>query len=118
MSFEHATSLGDLWVGELTGVVVGGTRVLLVRLADGVRAFEDRCAHKGLRLSEGRLAGTTLTCAAHEWCYDVASGRSIDPAGACLRAFAVHVEGDDVLVDVEAPAKGAAAGAGARAAKA
>lgn len=100
MSFQRAAGLGELWVGELRGVVVDGTKVLLVRLADGVRAFEDRCAHKGVALSEGQLEGTTLTCRAHAWRYDGATGRGVDPATVCLRAFAVRVEGDDVLVDV------------------
>jgi toluene monooxygenase system ferredoxin subunit len=102
VSFQRVTTLSQLWVGQLVGVVVGGTKVLLVRLDEGVRAFEDRCAHKGLPLSQGRLSGTTLTCAAHEWRYDAASGRGLEPVSACLRAFAVRLDGDDVLVDVEA----------------
>jgi toluene monooxygenase system ferredoxin subunit len=104
VSFQRAAALGELWEGELKGVVVGGAKVLLVRLADGVRAYEDRCAHKGVALSEGRLADGALTCRAHSWRYDAASGRGLDPANVCLRAFAVRVEGDDVLVDVGAPA--------------
>jgi toluene monooxygenase system ferredoxin subunit len=104
MSFRRAASLSQLWVGELTGVVVEDTKVLLVRLDDGVRAFEDRCAHKGVALSEGQLAGTTLTCKAHAWRYDAKTGHGMDPANVCLRRFAVKVEGDDVLVDVQTPA--------------
>jgi toluene monooxygenase system ferredoxin subunit len=103
MSFARAAALRDLWVGEMRGLVVAGVPVLLVRLADGVRAYEDRCAHKGVALSGGKLAGTVLTCASHEWQYDVASGAGVNPSRACLRAFAVRVEGDDVLVDVAAP---------------
>jgi toluene monooxygenase system ferredoxin subunit len=107
MSFQRAAGLGELWEGELKGVVVGGAKVLLVRLPDGVRAFEDRCAHKGVALSEGRLADGALTCRAHAWRYDAASGRGLDPANVCLRAYAVRVDGDDVLVDVDAPAPAA-----------
>ncbi|MDB4981645.1 MAG: Toluene-4-monooxygenase, subunit TmoC [Myxococcales bacterium] len=101
MSFARAGAVADLWVGEMRSVVVGGTAVLLVRLGDGVRAYEDRCAHKGVALSAGTLAGTLLTCATHGWQYDVATGRGVNPASAALRAFAVRLEGDDVLVDVD-----------------
>jgi toluene monooxygenase system ferredoxin subunit len=104
VSFQRAANLTELWVGELKGVVLAGTKVLLVRLSDGVRAFEDRCVHKGVPLSEGHLADTTLTCRAHAWRYHAATGRGIDPASACLRAYAVKIEGDDVLVDVAAVA--------------
>jgi toluene monooxygenase system ferredoxin subunit len=100
MSFQRAARADDLWVGELRAVVVSGTRVLLVRLPEGVRAYEDRCAHKGVALSAGALAGTTLTCSAHAWQYDLATGRGVNPASACLRRFEARVEGDDVLVDV------------------
>jgi toluene monooxygenase system ferredoxin subunit len=112
MSFQRVASRGDLWVGEMRGVVVGGVKVLLVSLDDGVHAYEDRCAHKGVELSAGRLAGTRLVCGAHEWEYDVATGRGVNPASACLRRFPVAVEGDDVLVDVEPARAGAAVSVG------
>jgi toluene monooxygenase system ferredoxin subunit len=101
MSFARATTVHALWVGEMRSVVVGGTAVLLVRLGDGVRAYEDRCAHTGVALSAGTLAGTLLTCATHGWQYDIATGRGVNPASAGLRAFAVRLDGDDVLVDID-----------------
>jgi toluene monooxygenase system ferredoxin subunit len=104
VSFVRALAADELWIGEPRGVVVAGTPVLLVRLPDGVRAYEDRCAHKGVALSAGRLEGTVLTCSSHEWQYDVATGRGVNPASACLRVFPVRVEGADVLVDVAAGA--------------
>jgi toluene monooxygenase system ferredoxin subunit len=109
MSFRRVSSLRELWVGEMAGVEVDGTKVLLVRLPDGVRAYEDRCAHKGVALSAGHLDGTTLTCSSHAWRYDIASGRGVDPAEACLRSFSVRVDGEDVLVDVAANTDGAPA---------
>src|SRR4051812_43999107 len=84
----------------MKGIVVDGVPVLLVALEDGVRAYEDRCAHKGVALSAGRLVGTRLTCSVHAWEYDVAAGCGINPQRACLRAFTVAIEGDDILVDV------------------
>jgi toluene monooxygenase system ferredoxin subunit len=101
MSFQRVASQRDLWVGEMKGMVVDGVAVLLVALPEGVRAYEDRCAHKGVALSSGHLVGTRLTCSAHGWEYDVASGSGVNPRRACLRAFPVKVEGDDVLIDVQ-----------------
>ncbi len=110
MSFRRVASRRDLWIGEMRGVVVDGVPVLLVSLDDGVRAYEDRCAHKGVALSAGRLTGTRLVCASHEWEYDVATGRGLNPERACLRAFPVALEGDDILVDVGDAASVAARG--------
>jgi nitrite reductase/ring-hydroxylating ferredoxin subunit len=100
MSFRRAASRDDLWVGEMKGVTVDGVAVLLVSLEDGVRAYEDRCLHKGIPLSKGRLAGTRLACSAHDWEYDVASGLGVNPGRVCLRAFPVRIVGDDIEVDV------------------
>jgi nitrite reductase/ring-hydroxylating ferredoxin subunit len=50
MSFVRAIAESELWIGELCGLVLDGRRVLLLRLNDGVRAYEDRCAHLGVRL--------------------------------------------------------------------
>jgi toluene monooxygenase system ferredoxin subunit len=101
VSFVRVATLDDLWAGEMRGLLVGGARVLLLNCAGTVHAYEDRCAHKGVQLSKGRLDGTTLTCSAHEWKYDASTGTGQNPEVACLRRFAVKVEGDDIYVDVE-----------------
>jgi toluene monooxygenase system ferredoxin subunit len=106
MSFQRAATRDDLWVGEMKGVVVDGVPILLVSLDDGVRAYEDRCRHKGVPLSTGRLAGTRLVCAVHAWEYDVASGRGVNPDRVCLRAFPVRLVGDEIQVDVDVDVPG------------
>jgi toluene monooxygenase system ferredoxin subunit len=100
VSFRRAAAVDELWVGEMKGVVVDGVRVLLVSLDEGVRAYEDRCLHKGVALSAGRLAGTRLVCSAHAWEYDVGSGRGLNPDRVCLRAFPVEIAGGEIRVDV------------------
>src|SRR5262245_13829224 len=101
MAYRLAARLDNLWSGEMLGVCLGGRRVLLVRIDGEVHAYEDRCAHLGVALSEGRLAGGVLTCRAHEWQYDVRTGRSINPKSAMLRRFPVRIEGGAILVAVE-----------------
>ena len=116
MSFRRAAASDDLWVGDMKGVVVDGVPVVLVGLADGVRAYEDRCLHKGVALSKGRLEGVRLTCAVHAWEYDAATGRGLNPDRVCLRAFPVRVVGADIEVDVGAGAEIRASAPTARAA--
>ena len=101
MAFEKVAALDDLWSGEMKAVAVKGVKVVLLRRDSTVIAFEDRCAHLGVPLSQGRLEGDVLTCAAHEWQYDVTSGQGVNPAKARLRRFAVKVDAGQVWVDVE-----------------
>jgi len=93
-------TLDDVWTGEKVGLVVGGRPILLVNVDGVVCAYEDRCRHKGVRLSEGRLEGSVITCAAHGWQYDARTGRGINPEAVVLPRYEVTIAGDDILVDL------------------
>ena len=68
--------------------------------ADG--AFADRCPHRGTPLSQGTLVGTTLTCAAHTWEFDVRTGELLRlRAPACLSMRAVRER--DGRIEVGSP---------------
>lgn len=101
MAFKKVATLDDLWGGEMMGLLVDGRKVLLVNIDDTIYAYENKCAHKGTPLSEGDLDGKVLICGTHQWEYDVCTGKGINPESARLMAFAVKVEGGDILVDVE-----------------
>jgi toluene monooxygenase system ferredoxin subunit len=101
MAFQQVATLDDLWSGETLGVVVAARKVLLINIDGTVYAYEDKCAHLGVALSEGSLRGTILTCRAHHWEYDVCTGRGRNPASARLQALAVRVDNGNILVDIE-----------------
>lgn len=101
MPFVEAARADDLWEGEMKSVLVGGLPVLLVAIEGGIYAYLDRCAHMRVPLSDGRLCGRTLVCAAHGWSYDACGGRGLNPAGVALQSLPVRREGDRILVDPE-----------------
>jgi toluene monooxygenase system ferredoxin subunit len=101
MARRRVLDADQLWSGEMIGVEVDGVRVLLVNVDHHIYAFEDRCAHQQVRLSEGRLQGTTLTCRAHEWCYDATTGCGLNPDTARLRTWPVEIVDGGVFIDVE-----------------
>jgi toluene monooxygenase system ferredoxin subunit len=100
MAFEPVLDDAELWVGEMRAVRAGGARVLLVRSESGVCAYPDRCPHLGYPLSEGRLEGDVLTCAAHHHSFEASTGRGINPLRPCLTPLPTRVEGGRILVDV------------------
>ena len=56
--------------GEVIEVKFWGRSIALFRGDDGVlRAVEDRCAHRHLKLSIGHVTGCTITCVYHGWSY-------------------------------------------------
>jgi 3-phenylpropionate/trans-cinnamate dioxygenase ferredoxin subunit len=83
--FVAVLASGELPEGSPTPVEVEGQAVCVVRVAEGVFAFDDVCPHRGTPLSLGRLDGTTLTCAGHTWEFDVTTGKLLRiRAPACL----------------------------------
>lgn len=98
MSADAGIPMEDLWIGEMKGIAVDGRRVLLVRLEEGVFAYEDRCAHLGVPLSEGTLADGVLTCRAHHYQYDVRTGAGINPKSVRLVSVPFSVRDGRILL--------------------
>jgi toluene monooxygenase system ferredoxin subunit len=105
MSWEKLLAVEELWLGELRGCVVAGRRVLLLRVESGIYAYEDRCAHLGLPLSDGCLRDGVLTCSAHGFQYDARTGAGINPKRAQITPLPVRVEDGHIWVEPSA-AKG------------
>ena len=100
-TWQVAMPVADLWAGELTGVRLGGEKIVLVNAGGQIRAFEDRCPHLGFQLSEGSIEGRTLTCANHQWEFDALTGRGTNPGNCLLTVFDTRVR--DGQIEVLAP---------------
>ena len=92
----------DLWQGEMVGLELQARRVLLINIDGNICAYEDRCQHKSLPLSKGKLVGTRLFCGAHEWEYDACTGKGVNPSGVALRRYEVQVVDGEIMVDIDA----------------
>jgi toluene monooxygenase system ferredoxin subunit len=100
---ERVASLSDLWDCEMRGYRVGATRVLLVRIGDRVHAYADRCPHLGVPLSEGTFDGCVITCRAHHYQYDAASGGGVNPRSLHLHPYPVTLVGGEITVEIDEP---------------
>ncbi|HET6582327.1 MAG TPA: Rieske 2Fe-2S domain-containing protein [Nannocystaceae bacterium] len=103
MRRERVAALADLWDGEMRGYRVAGARVLLVRIGDSVRAYADRCPHLGVPLSEGSLDGGVITCRAHQYQYDAASGAGVNPRALQLHPYSVTLVEGVITVEIDEP---------------
>ncbi|WP_437578813.1 Rieske 2Fe-2S domain-containing protein [Sorangium sp. So ce887] len=75
-----------------------GRRFACVLRGGEVHALDDRCPHQGYPLSEGALRGGVLTCAWHNWKFDIASGACAF-GGEPVRRYATRIDGDRVLLN-------------------
>lgn len=59
--------------GKATTTTFWGEDIALYRAEDGaVHALEDRCPHRGIKLSHGSVEGCRLVCLYHGWTFDPA----------------------------------------------
>jgi len=77
----------------------------VVRTDDGeIYAIDDTCTHAEVSLSEGDIDDCQIECWAHGSRFDLRTGEpNMLPAVNPIRTYPVRVQGDDILVDVDAP---------------
>jgi toluene monooxygenase system ferredoxin subunit len=102
MGFHKIAKTEDLWSGEMVGLEVNGEHILLINVDNHIYAYADACPHQKSRLSEGTLTDKILRCARHHWEFDVCSGSGVNPQNTCLRVFPIRLDGEDILVDIDA----------------
>lgn len=105
-----------LRVCRLDDIPVLGARVLEMAGADNIALFRtagdrvfamvDRCPHKGGPLSQGIVAGDSVTCPLHGWNIALASGEACAPDVGCARKFPVRIDGDEVWLSLDDAATG------------
>ncbi|HET9112768.1 MAG TPA: nitrite reductase small subunit NirD [Burkholderiales bacterium] len=64
---------------------------------DRVFALRDRCPHKGGPLSQGIVAGTTVTCPLHGWKISLESGNAESPDEGHAACLQVRVNDDGTV---------------------
>jgi 3-phenylpropionate/trans-cinnamate dioxygenase ferredoxin subunit len=104
MAFARACAVSDVTNANPLAVTVDGVAVALVRQGEDFYAIYDECSHAAIPLSEGDLEGTELECWLHGSRFDLRTGKPTSlPATEPVAIYPVKVDGDDVLVDVQAP---------------
>lgn len=81
MSTEPIGLVRDLAPQGVMRAQIGQSDLAIWRSASGVvSAWENRCPHRGMRLSHGFVRGESLACAYHGWHYDCAGACHYIPA--------------------------------------
>lgn len=91
--------------GRLLAQRVGEIAIAVFRYGDAVHAIEDRCPHRGARLSEGIVYdGCKVACPDHGWTIDITTGCVEAPEQGQVRRFDAQVRAGWVWVRIGAEA--------------
>ncbi len=103
MAFEKICSVDDVWEGGMDAFdTADGTSILVVGVeGGGLKAFQALCPHQEVDLVDGEYDGKIITCTAHLWKFDSATGEGLNPTFCKISEYPLRIEGKDVYVDVE-----------------
>jgi 3-phenylpropionate/trans-cinnamate dioxygenase ferredoxin subunit len=108
VTFERVCTLSEVPNDGSLRVELPDVDLAIVRFDDEVYAIEDVCSHAEVALTDGEVdevdGAPTIECALHGSCFDLRTGEPTNlPATEPVPVYPVRVEGDDILVDVDAP---------------
>jgi nitrite reductase (NADH) small subunit len=94
------TSVQDVPPGACKTFEVNEKKIVIYNVDGKFYATTNTCVHQGGPLGDGLFDGATVTCPWHAWQFDVCTGEAIFDVGQKIDCYAVHVDGDDVSVEV------------------
>lgn len=83
--------------GNATEIDAGSLALCVARVDGKISALDNECPHQGGPLGEGTIEDGKVVCPWHEYHFDLATGKCIDPEEQ-VRVYEVTVTGDDVFV--------------------
>jgi toluene monooxygenase system ferredoxin subunit len=99
MAKHFLCRLDEVATDALREVNFGGDRkVCVINAAGTFYACQSACPHEGIRLCEGCVDGTTLTCLEHLWQWDLNDGSPLGLAEKPLAMFKVETEDDSLFL--------------------
>jgi len=99
---EKLCPLDQLAEGQMRAVGIRYTLLLAVWPQGGsLRVLQGICPHAGELLIDARFDGHSLTCRAHDWIFDAASGQCTYGRPCTLAEYEHEIRDGMVFVDVE-----------------
>ena len=81
-------------------VTVSGRDILLINVKGNIFAIENECPHQGSPMNAAVVKDDHISCPRHGYRFSLADGRCAEHPECVLTTFPVHVNGEDIMVDV------------------
>jgi nitrite reductase/ring-hydroxylating ferredoxin subunit len=101
-NWVRAMAVDDIKDGGAKSFAHADKRIALFRTARGVFACDNRCPHQGYALVRGDVREGVLTCAWHNWKFELGSG-VCRHGGENIRTYPVRITDGQVFIDVADP---------------
>ncbi|MDA8320476.1 MAG: Rieske (2Fe-2S) protein [Actinomycetota bacterium] len=98
----RAAAVDDIATGAARSFAYADKRIAVFRTREGIFATDNRCPHQGYALVRGDIRDGVLTCAWHNWKFDLATG-ACQYGGENVRSYPVQIAHGQILIDVADP---------------
>ena len=98
----RAAAVEDIREGGARSFAYLDKRIALFRTPRGIFACDNRCPHQGYALVRGDVKDGELTCAWHNWKFDLGTG-ACRHGGENIRTYPVRITDGQVFIDVTDP---------------
>lgn len=100
MSLHRVARFADVPEDRGLEVQIGDCKIVLLRVAGQLRAFQGQCPHAGAPLAEGALCHGGLICPWHKAAFRAEDGALCEPPALdSLKRYPLELRGDEVWVD-------------------
>lgn len=93
-------NVNELHENQILAVRVENQNVILHRKGDNIKCYRNACSHLGFPLDKGKVENNMITCASHQFEYDLNTGKCLTVPDISLQSYEVRVKGDKVYVKV------------------
>ena len=78
-----------------------GVAICLANVGGTLAALDNWCPHRGAPLGQGWVEGESVVCPWHSWTFSLKTGQAEYPVHEQVKVFALKVEGENVMVEVD-----------------
>ena len=101
-NWVRAAAVDDIRDGGARSFAYLDKRIALFRTRGSIFASDNRCPHQGYALVRGDVKDGVLTCAWHNWKFELGTG-TCRYGGENIRTYPVQITGGQVFVDIADP---------------
>lgn len=101
--YVRIAGVGEIPPGSAKAFEVSGREIAVFHLDDGFYAISNTCSHKGARLCDGTIVGSSVLCPWHGAEFRITTGEALTPpARIGVPSYPVRVRGEDLEVQLPA----------------
>lgn len=90
----------ELSDGGVKTLRVMARTVAVFRISGNLYGLEADCKHMRASIASGSISGTTITCPAHGWKYNIVTGDCLNEPWAKLKTYPVEVQDGWIWVEI------------------